>query len=164
MRMQTEVSLVSSLPHLFHPTILNACGISVDGQESTLHKVVGFRRTYKEENFFDCGEGWLPIIMAFTQCLDHFLSDNEIVNSKDETGAVKSTVYITGALSHNNRLCMVVDMPGNLDAMIFSKIRAMQEFADAMSGSICETCSTPVVRFDLHGPVRCTVCRCRQTV
>ena len=102
--------------------------------------------------------------MAFTQCLDHFLSDNEIVNSKDETGAVKSTVYITGALSHNNRLCMVVDMPGNLDAMIFSKIRAMQEFADAMSGSICETCSTPVERCDLNGPVRCAVCRCRQTV
>lgn len=163
MRLHTECSLVSSFPHIFHPTILNACGITIDGHVSTVAKIVGFRRIYKEDNFFECGEGWLPIIMAFTQCLDTVLSDNEIVSSEDEKGAVKATVFITGALCHNNRLCIVVDMPGNLDAMIFSKIRAMQEFADAMSGFICETCSTPVTHANYNCSVRCAVCDFRQS-
>jgi hypothetical protein len=162
MRINIESSFVSLFPHMFHPSILSAYGIAIDGEVSQIGNVVGYRKLYKEENFFDCEEGWLPIIQTFAQCLDRVLSENETVNSDEETDIAKSTVYITGALSHYYRLCIVVEMSGTIDANTRGKINALQEFAEAMSGCICEICSTPV-RLDVSGPVRCAVCNSRET-
>jgi hypothetical protein len=161
MREQTEISLVAKRPHLFHQSILKALGISIDNQTSLEGQEVGFRWGYKERNFFECGEGWLPIIVAFTESMDHFISEYEITNAEGETSTEKATMYINGAMSHQHRLCIVVDMSSNIDELLLSKIRSMQEFATAMSGFICEVCGTPVKEIELNSRVQCAVCHCR---
>ena len=161
MREQTEISLVAKRPHLFHQSILKALGISINNQSSSQGKNVGFRWGYKEGNFFECGEGWLPIIVAFTESMDHFISEYEITNAEGETSTENTTMYINGALSHQYRLCIVVDMSSNIDELLLSKIRAMQEFATAMSGFLCEVCGTPVTGVELNSSVKCAVCKCR---
>lgn len=162
MRKLIEISLVAKRPHLFHQSILNGLGISTENQESSEGNRVGFRWGYKDENFFECGEGWMPIIAAFAESLDHFLTKYEIAAVADDSTTEEATVFINGAMSHHNRLCIVINRSSEFDDAILGKIRAMQEFATAMSGLICEVCGSPVKGIELNNSVRCAVCRCRQ--
>ncbi|MCF8186941.1 MAG: hypothetical protein K9J28_09015 [Sulfuritalea sp.] len=162
MRKQTEISLVEKRPHLFHSSILNALGIAINNQASSTSKEVRLRWGYKEENFFECGEGWLQIIAAFMESLDHYLSEHEIAVAEDDPTTEKATVFINGAMSHQQRLYIMVDMSSNIDELLLSKIRAMQEFSAAMSGFICEVCSTSVKEVEPNSRVQCAVCRCSQ--
>lgn len=72
MRKQTEISLVAKRPHLFHQSIINGLGVPTDNHVPSNDINDRLRWDYKEDNFFECGEGWLPIILAFTESLDHF--------------------------------------------------------------------------------------------
>ncbi len=162
MRKQTEISLVVKRPHLFHQSILNGLGISTENQESSEGKRVGFRWDYKDENFFECGEGWMPIIAAFAESLDHFLTEYEIAAVADDSTTEEATVFINGAMSHHHRLCIIIDRSSEFDDAMLGKIRAMQEFSAALSGMLCEICGTPVTQAELDSHVRCAVCRCRE--
>lgn len=163
MRKQTEILLVAKRPHLFHESILNGLSIPTDNQAPSQDKEIRSRWGYKEENFFDCGEGWLPIIAAFTESLDHFISEYETSTAEDGTTTEQATVLINGAISNHHRLCIVIDRSSEFDDVMLSKIRAMQEFATAMSGFICESCGTPVKETELHSRVQCAVCHCRHS-
>lgn len=161
MREQTEILLVAKRPHLFHQSILKALGISINNQSSSQGKDVDFRWGYKESNFFECGEGWLPIIAAFTESMDNFISEHEISNAEGEASTENATMYINGAVSHQHRLCIVVDMSSNIDELLLSKIRVVQEYANLMSGFLCEVCGTTVTGIELNSSVKCAVCKCR---
>ncbi len=163
MRKQTEISLVAKRPHLFHETVLSGLGITGDNQESTEDKKVRYRWDYKDGNFFECGEGWMPIIAAFAEILDHFLSEYEIADADDKPDTEKPTVYISGAMSHHHRLCIIVDRSSEYDDAMLSKIVALKEFAAVMSSQICEVCGAPVAQAELDARVRCVVCSCRHT-
>ena len=65
MRRQTEILIVEKHPHLFHPSILKAYGFPFKMEGDPLTEGFGFREIFKESNFFECGEGWVPIIAAF---------------------------------------------------------------------------------------------------
>ena len=159
MRKQTEISLVAKRPHLFHQSTLN--GLDIASLLPTKGKEPHFIWGYKEENFFECGEGWLPIIVAFTESVDHFISEHAITGAESEMSTETINVHIKSALRHQYRLCIVVDMSPNIDELLLSKIKAMQEFSTAMSGFICEVCGTPVKDIRLNSRVQCAVCCCR---
>ena len=160
MKTQTEISLVEKQPHLFHTSILKAYGIHAKN-ETLQHEDYRFRRGFKESNFFDCGEGWLPIIAAFAQNMEQIQYEYDISKTEDDKDSENVSLLINGAVNHQYRLWIMVDTPSNMDEALINKIKVMQEFATAMSGYICEVCGVPVKEKDLNNHVKCAVCKCR---
>ena len=161
MREQTEISLVKKQPHLFHASILNAYGIHSKNETSEHDDDYRFRRGFKESNFFDCGEGWLPIISAFAQNMEQIQYEYDISKTEDDKDSENVSLLINGAVNHQYRLRIIVDTPLSIDDILLKKIKLLQEFASVMSGYICEVCGLPVKEKDLNNHVRCAVCKCR---
>ena len=161
MREQTEISLVKKQPHLFHASILNAYGIHSKNETSEHDEDYRFRRGFKESNFFNCGEGWLPIIAAFAQNMEQIQYEYDTSKPEEDKDSENESVRINGAVNHQYRLWIMVDTPSSIDDILLKKIKLLQEFASAMSGFICEDCGVPVKEKDLDGHVKCAVCKCR---
>lgn len=160
MRKQTEILLVERRQHLFHPSILKAYGLTLKKDTSTSENV-GFRRGFKESDFFECGEGWLPIIAAFAESMEQFKYEYEISKADGNEDSADVSLFINGAMNHQYRLWIMVDTPLNMDEILLNKIKVIQEFATAMSSLICEVCGVPVKESELNNQVKCVVCKCR---
>lgn len=161
MREQIEVSLVKKHPHLFNASILKAYGIDSKYETSEEDEDYRFRRGYKESNFFDCGEGWLPIIAAFAENMEQIQYEYDISKAEEDKDSESESVWINRAVNHHYRLWIMVDTPSSLDDLALKKIKLLQEFACAMSGYICEICGVPVKENILNENVKCAVCKCR---
>lgn len=164
MRKQTEIALVAKRPHLFDESTLVALGINVESQTALYSRDIDFNHEDKESGIFGCGEGWLPIIMAFTESIDHLMLQDENTNAETEVIEKKPIVLIDGTHRHLNRLCIIVDVYANIDEGLVNKIKALKEFSRVMSGFICEICGTTLKKSEENKRVQCAVCHCRHTL
>ena len=177
MRRQTEIALVEKHPHLFHPSILKAYGFPFKMADDPLTEHFGFREGFKEGNFFECGEGWVPIITAFAEQIQEI--QDEYQNSKEEEvveekvveekvveeeaneGLENESIVINGAMIHKYRLWMIIDTPSDMKEILITKIKVMKDFASAISGYFCEICGQSIKVNHLNKKVKCAVCQCR---
>ena len=161
MRKQTEISIVAKRPHLFHESTLIGLAIKEENHANLKSTEADFSLGYKQSNFFECGEGWLPIILAFTESIDHFIDKDENSNAENEISVKCPTALIDGAYKYQNRLCIVIDLLPNIDEDLLNKIKAIKEFSKAMSGFICEVCGATLKKVEENKPVKCIVCNFR---
>ena len=164
MRKQTEITIVGKRPHLFDESTLVALGIKVENQTALYSTDIDFSPGDKESGIFDCGEGWLPIIMAFTESIDHLILQDEYTNAETEVIEKKPIALIDGAYRHLNRLCIMVDVYANIDEGLMHKIKVLKEFSRVMSGFICEICGTTLKKSEENKRVHCAVCHLRHTL
>lgn len=159
MRKQTEIQLIRERPQLYLPAILKAYGIQCDAASSD---GFGNRPIFKRENFFQCGEGWLPIIGAFAEGLDQHSGIQEMQQSQSQQPEELPVVLITGASNHDHRLYLHIETNRVADEAIGVCIEAMKVLAAALSGRYCEICGTATTA-DEGKSVRCRICRTRET-
>lgn len=163
MKKQTEIELVKKHPHLYSPKILEA--LNLQDSSSTASKKSHGLSSYRNNNFFECGEGWLPILQAFAVSLDELLADqkqsdieNEVENSDE---AYESTCYIVGATIRNYRLNIEVDLDSESNEVYWGMVESMKCLALNLSGVMCEVCGTQVNAVASKS-ARCEVCCCRE--
>jgi hypothetical protein len=156
MRKDKEIQLVMEHPHLYLPAILESLGMS----PAAAHKSeFGNRVLYKHEHFFDCGEGWLPILSAFAECLDQHLGMSDAADTANQPEEAPIAL-ISGATTHHHRLYVRVETNRTADDAISGEIEALKAFARSLSGMYCEICGS-LVFGNVAGDVRCTICKCR---
>lgn len=168
MRRQTEISLVDKHSHLFHPSILKAYGFPFNSESDPLYENFGFREGFKEGNFFECGEGWVPIIAAFAEQMkeiqhEYMTSKEEVVEEVEEVvneDSETESIVIKGAMTHKYRLWIAIEPPSDMDETLLNKIKVMKDFASAISGYFCETCGLSVKENHSNKKVKCAVCMC----
>lgn len=158
MRKQTEIQLIRERPQMYLPAVLKAYGIQY---EASLSGGFGNRPIFKRENFFQCGEGWVRIIAAVAEGLDHHLGISETKYPQDHK-AEDPIVFIAGASTHDHRLYLYVETNRAADEACGVSIDAMRVLATALSGRHCEICGTATTADD-NKPVRCTICRGRES-
>ncbi len=161
MRKQTEISLVGKQPHIFHTSILKAFGIPFKKEAPQVYEDFRFRQNIKENNFFDCGEGWLSIIASFAENMEQIQYEYDISKTDEDTDSENISVFISGATNYHYRLCVLVQTPPDMDEVLLNKIKVMREFAISMSSHICEVCGVPVKESELNNYIKCAVCKCR---
>ena len=176
MRRQTEIALVEKHPHLFHPSILKAYGFPFKMAGDPLTENFGFREGIKEGNFFECGEGWVPIVAAFIEQMieiqeEYQTSKEEEVEKEEEVvveeelaneGLETESIVINGAMIHKYRLWIAVETPSDMEETLLNKVKVMKDFANAISGHYCEICGVSVKENHLNKKVKCVVCKCRE--
>ena len=161
MRKHTEISLVEKQPHIFHTSILKAFGIPYKNEAPQVYEDFRFRQNIKENNFFDCGEGWLSIIACFAESIEQIQHEYDISKADEANESENISVFISGASNYHYRLCLLVQTPPDMDEILINKIKVMQEFATSMSGFLCEVCGIPVKESEVNSYIKCAVCKCR---
>lgn len=161
MRKQTEISLVKKQPHIFHTSILKAFGIPFKNEAPQIYDDFRFRQNIKESNFFDCGEGWLSIIATFAESMEQIQYEYDVSKADEVNESENISVFISGATNYHYRLWMLVQTPSDMDEILLNKLKVMQEFANSMSGFLCEVCGIPVKKSEVNNHVKCVVCKCR---
>lgn len=156
MRKDKEIQLVMEHPHLYLPAILEALGMNPAAANKS---EFGNRLLYKDEHFFDCGEGWLPILSAFAESLDQRIGISNKAGAEDQTERAP-IIFITGATTHHHRLYVQAETIHAGNDAISREIEALKTFARTLSGMYCEICGS-LVFGNVSGDVRCTICKCR---
>lgn len=158
MRKETEIQLILERPHLYLPTILEAYGLPCDAV--SMNEFRG-RLIFKDQNFFECGEGWRSLVSAFAEGLDQHFGIFESKHSQGQQTEEPPIVLIMGAATYHHRLYLQVETNRVADKAFGTSIEAMKALAISMSSRYCEICGTSAIGEEFE-PVRCRVCHARE--